>query len=110
MHGEVEGEVSGAGAREVASVEAEEEEIEEEPGHATELCHVMVGRQSLGQMQAAVQTLRGHSLHCFSRCFAPRPPLYIPSRWCWKQSITRDMGYRGTFGKGIYLSIERSKG
>lgn len=63
MRGGVEEEVSGVGGSEVASV-AVVEEIEEEPGHAMELCHGMVGRQFLGQMQAAVRTRRGHRLHC----------------------------------------------
>lgn len=65
MHGGVEGEVSGVEGSEVASVEVEVEEIVGEPDHAMEVCHGMVGRQFLGQMQAAVWTPRGHSLPCF---------------------------------------------
>lgn len=85
MHGGVEGAVSGVEGSEVDSVEVEVEEIVGEPDHAMEVCHGMVGRQFLGQMQAAVRTPRGHSL--FSHCLALRP-LYIPSHRGWKQSIT----------------------
>lgn len=63
MHGGVEGEVSGVEGSAVASVAAVVEEIEE-AGHATEVFHGMVGRRFLGQIQAAVWSPHGHSLHC----------------------------------------------